>query len=164
VGGGGFVVTLPADMTCKETVYITPESVLDPVREYFGGTIDLDPATTPENPVGADFFLQDPGLDEAEHIGCLEYGSGLESCWAERDTVWINPPYGKELSKWTAKIREEADDGAHIVAILPGQRFETQYVQRDVFNPRLQAICFLKRRVKFLDRDGKEHPNNPNGS
>jgi len=32
-----------ADKTCKETVWLTPESILDPVRRYFGGQIPLDP-------------------------------------------------------------------------------------------------------------------------
>lgn len=46
--------------TADEQVHLTPEYVLDPVRRVLGGSIGLDPCTTPENPVGANDLLRFP--------------------------------------------------------------------------------------------------------
>jgi len=33
------------DLECKSTIYLTPETILEPVRKYWRGPIPLDPAT-----------------------------------------------------------------------------------------------------------------------
>jgi len=145
-------MSLLVDKTCVETCYLTPPEILEPIREYFGGQIDLDPATEPNNPTSANRWLM---------------ADGLVSEWTGR--VFVNPPYGRELSRWCEKIGHEARARAglravQIVALLPGQRFETKYVQEHLLIPELTAICFIRRRVKFLRKDGTRAPNNPYGS
>lgn len=44
----------------EEQVHLTPAYVLEPVRKALGGRIELDPCTTPDNPVGADRFFALP--------------------------------------------------------------------------------------------------------
>lgn len=145
------------DLQCKETVYLTPDELLRPVRDYFGGVIPLDPATEISNPTAAAFFCtaetlmafhpEDPPRNWAH--------DGLDFPWHEHDGVFVNPPYGRELRTWCEKIAIEADKGVPIVALLPaGPRFGTRYFQRFVFVPQLDVSCFVRGRVKFLRPDG----------
>ena len=78
-----------ADKTCKETVWLTPDKVLDSVREFFGGEIPLDPATESNNPTSAKkiFTITSNGLDQPWDVG-----------------VFVNPPYGKGIRDWCKKI------------------------------------------------------------
>jgi hypothetical protein len=145
------------DKSCRVTEWFTPPRVLEPVRKFFAmrpgsGVIDLDPATSPDNPVGAVKW-------------CCEGNDpdGLSSKW--HGNVFLNPPYGRVMrEQWTPKIHKEAMGGVRIVALLPGQRFETEYWQRDILNPYLSAIVFVRKRVSFCDRAGNPIRNNPYGS
>lgn len=135
------------DKSCKDTVWFTPERVLQLVRLYFrfyggGGEIDLDPATDPSNPTSAWRFY-------------TEKDDGLALPWSNvvgvvrPANVWVNPPFGKVIRRWVEKIRLEAEAGARIVALLPGQRFEQEYWQRNLFIPALTGICFVRSRLAF---------------
>ncbi len=144
----------PREKICRSTEWFTPQSILNCVRAYFGHFygrkpfIGLDPATTPDNPCDAmECFCESPKKD------------GLLRPWLDEDFlgVFVNPPYGKILQDWTAKILAEAWEGTHIVALLPGQRFETNYWQTNIFNDRLNAICLIRGRISFLDAAGSRH-------
>ena len=65
------------DKTCKNTVWLTPEKVLSPIRGYFNGKIPLDPATEGSNPTNAEKFY-------------TEHDNGLILPWNE--SVFVNPP------------------------------------------------------------------------
>lgn len=143
-----------ADKSSKTAEWYTPERVLGPVRAYFGGKIPLDPATRADNPTGAvEFFtLRD---------------NGLEQDWGAHDGVFINCPYGAktDFHAFLEKIREEAALGTTIIALLPmGSRFETGYWQRDVLNIELDAICFIRKRLRFIDESGAVGKSNTYGS
>jgi len=128
------------DKQCAETVYITPEKILEPVRKYFGGPIPLDPATQPDNPSKALKFY-------------TEEMNGLKLPWDA--PIFINPPFGKIIRDFVARIHEYAEQGLTILALLPcGARFSTKYWQTHALIPQLNAICFVKGRVKFLRPDG----------
>ena len=137
------------DKECKETIYLTPEKILEPVRRFFGGEILLDPATQPENPTGAVSFY-------------TEKDNGLIQPWS--DGTFVNPPYGRVLQEWCSKIHWEADAGKKIVALLPGQRFETRYWQDHIIITPLRGIVLIKGRVPFLRPDGTPAKSNPYGS
>jgi len=130
------------DKTCAFTEWQTPEHILEAVRSYFGGRIDLDPATSPDNPTKARYFFTAP------HPLSDEVG-GLKRSWF--DCVFVNPPYGKVLKDWAAKIHEEAACGRRIVALLPGQRFETVYWQEHILTCDLTSICFIRGRLQFIN-------------
>lgn len=138
------------DKECKETIYLTPEKILVPVRDYFGGQIRLDPATQPENPTSANLFYTGTPHD------------GLELPWM--DKTFVNPPYGRVLQDWCRKIDSESQKNLGIVALLPGQRFETKYWQKHILNDRLSAIVLILGRVPFLRPDGSPAKSNPYGS
>lgn len=150
------------DLQCKETVYLTPELLLAPIREFFGGQIPLDPATLPSNPTGATFFcVEPPGPPVLVQLAtALDDGptcliDGLSVTWSDYSGVFLNPPYGKVLKEWCAKIHHEAVLGCPILALLPcGPRFATRYFQSHILTDCLDAICFVSPRVKFLRPDG----------
>jgi len=138
-----------ADLRCKDTVYVTPRKIADPVDLFFDGQIPLDPATEPNNPLNAAAFCtgseDDPG----------SLGDGLILPWSDYDGAFINPPYGRGIKHWCAKIHEETVLGARILALLPcGARFATKYWQEHIFNPGLDAALFVRGRVQFRRPDG----------
>ena len=134
-------MTKPVDKNCKSVEWWTPERVLVPVREYFGGSISLDPATAPSNPPKADRFF-------------TSSENGLEMDW--EDGTFVNPPYGPEIKDWIRKIKEEAEAGREIIALLPASRWEQQYFQECVFNHRLDWMCLIRKRLQFFDGNKKE--------
>lgn len=146
------------DKSCKETGWVTPPRIVNPVRGYAllatGEDIFLDPATSRENPVKARNFF-------------TEADDGLAHSWAvftgRRWVTFLNPPYGPEFKSWVSKIATEVVDGCHLVALLPANRFETPYMPV-LWSERLSAVCWVRRRIAFLRADGKAHSGNPHGS
>lgn len=60
--------------------WTTPQAILGPVREVFGGTIDLDPCSNEKPVVGAKLEYRLPNHD------------GLVEPWSGK--IFVNPPYG----------------------------------------------------------------------
>lgn len=146
------------DKTCKKTGWRTPPKILDPLHEYArkatGEKIYLDPATSEDNPVGARMFA-------------TERHDGLSIDWKDKShcgkLVFVNPPYGKVLKQWLAKIGAEALAGTHLAALLPVSRTEQLYFQDSLFRFHA-AVCFVRSRLRFLDDTGKPHGGNPYAS
>lgn len=123
--------------------WMTPEEVLAPIKKFGSGFcngIELDPCTSPENPVGAKVFY------------CL---NALTQDWqreAQSGLIFANPPYGRQLGDWTAKFRLEGQmRGAELITLTPS-RTDTNWWHRDMITA--NAICFWKGRIKFVGRDG----------
>ena len=130
------------DKECKRVEYFTPENILACTRYYFDGQIPLDPATTSTNPTKAERFytIVDNGLVQPWYHG-----------------VFVNPPYGRVIRDWTKKIREASELCTQIIALLPrGTRFSTRYWQDNILSSRLNAVCFVRGRVSFLDEYGNK--------
>lgn len=141
----------PARLTCARADWLTPERVLAPVRAYCGGPIGLDPATAWSNPTGALAYLSGPAGSGSGTDGLRASWSDLVSERASR-VVFLNPPYGKDLKLWCAKLHAEADAGVEILSLLPcGARFSTRYWQEHIFTGALDAVCFVRGRVSFID-------------
>ena len=109
----------------------TPEYVLDPIRRALGG-IELDPCTTPDNPVGADRFYAPP-VD------------GLAEPW-DAETIFVNPPYGKAREKWVDRCIAEGGPGRRIALLIPAHT-DTRCFQRALMSA--WSCAFLRGRVKF---------------
>jgi hypothetical protein len=138
------------DKTCQSRVWLTPETILVPLRQYFAPMgIELDPATESHNPTRALRFFT-PEDD------------GLSQPWS--GNVYLNPPYGREIRLWMEKLHREVEAGAHVVALLPTTRSETAYWQEHVLNKRLTAVCYVRKRIRFLRPSGKPAGSNPYGS
>ena len=170
------MTTNMTDKTCKSTEYMTPPEILEPVRDYFYAMtgdrqIGLDPATRSDNPTAARIWCSTKGI-HTYTSSPIYSTTGLEVDWAEpvedfrSRSIFLNPPYGPELRRWTRKLRETAFSlySPPIAALLPGQRFETSWWQEEVLNDKLTGIVFIRKRVQFKLPDGSKPGGNPYGS
>lgn len=114
----------------KSNEWETPKEVFDTLNEEFNFT--LDPCCTMKTAKCEKFYT----ISE----------NGLEQDWS-KDTVFVNPPYGREISDWVKKSYEEYLKGATVVMLIPA-RTDTKYYHDYIFNK--AEIRFLKGRIKFL--------------
>ncbi|WP_422744299.1 DNA N-6-adenine-methyltransferase [Micromonospora sp. WMMD754] len=111
---------------------LTPTYILDPVREMLGGTIELDPCTTPDNPVDAVRFYTPPADGAAEP-------------W-DADTIWCNPPYGEARARWVNRCIEAAAFGRQVVLLIPAHT-DTRTFQKALEHA--TTALLIRGRVKF---------------
>ncbi len=70
--------------------------------------------------------------------------NGLLRPWGSR--VYVNPPYGKEITKWLRKAYQESLEGKFVVCLIPS-RTDTKWWHDYVMKAR--EIRFLRGRLKF---------------
>jgi len=125
--------------------WYTPAEYIYAARDVMG-SIDLDPASSElaNKTVNADTYYtaEDDGLTK-EWFG----------------HVWMNPPYSSDLiGKFADKLISHYQNGDIEEAIvLVNNATETNWFQ--TLLEKCLAVCFLKRRVKFIDTEG-----NPSGA
>lgn len=107
----------------------TPPEVFEKLDAEFHFT--LDPCAEPETAKCAKFYTKED--------------DGLSKSWAG-ETVFCNPPYGRQISKWVKKCAEE---GAHatVVMLIPA-RTDTGWFHDYVYHK--AEIRFLRGRLHFL--------------
>ena len=102
----------------------TPKDFFDKLNEKFSFT--LDPCATENN------------------AKCLKYYTikedGLCQDWSN-EFVFMNPPYGRDISKWVKKLSENKG-----VALLPA-RTDTSWFHNYIYNK--AEVIFIKGRLKF---------------
>ena len=121
----------------------TPEKYVNAVREFFGGSIALDPCSNLYSIVGAATEYRLPVHD------------GLRESW-DFPTIYVNPPYGIDrergtsIKKWLWRCA--AAHKAHrseVLALVPVAT-NTGHWKDSVFG-KAAGICFLyDTRLKFL--------------
>lgn len=115
----------------KNADWWTPSHIVKAASEVLDG-IDLDPCSnlgTPNVPAGKHYTVHDDGLSQP---------------WS--GAVYLNPPYGRVLSKWTGRLIDEYEAGrvTAAVALVPS-RTDTRWFRRFAPYPR----CFITGRLKF---------------
>ena len=98
-------------------------------------------------------FTLDPCATKENHKCDTYYtkeDNGLEKSWGG-EIVYVNPPYGREISKWVEKAYMENKKGAFIVMLLPA-RTDTRWFHNYIYKK--HEIEFIKGRIKF--NDGKQ--------
>lgn len=109
----------------------TPPELFERLNREFAFT--LDPCCRRETAKCSRFFT------EAEN--------GLKESWAG-ERVFMNPPYGREVYNWTRKARQEAQQGALVVGLLPAST-DLAWWHDDVVAAGAE-VRFLRGRVRFL--------------
>jgi len=116
----------------------TPPDLVAELERRFGHAFTLDVAATPANAICTEYYS-------------LDTVSGLDADW--RGHVWCNPPYS-EIDLWVAKAWASSYPTCEsITMLLPANRTEQPWWQRDVEPFReLNALKthFLRKRRKFL--------------
>jgi phage N-6-adenine-methyltransferase len=118
-------------MFSSETdMWATPQNFFDKLDAFF--RFELDVCATPENSKCHKYFT--------------ETDDGLKKDW--RGTVWMNPPYGREIGKWVARAYAQSRlHGSTIVCLLPA-RTDTKWWHDYCVKG---EITFIKGRLKFGD-------------
>ena len=142
----------------KTAEHLTPSWVLDLVEKVA--------------PIGLDPCGHELAESSRRATACLFQGSsyhfhndGLKTAWApllrgavhnrqKAEIVFVNPPYGRELKAWAAKMAAERD--CAIIALVPARVDTAWWRELDPL-----AWCALAGRVKFLDSEGNEQDAAP---
>jgi len=120
-------VITPGMMSSLSNEWTTPQKLFDELNQEFGFT--LDPCSTHENAKCERHFTRDD--------------DGLTKDW--QGTVFVNPPYGREIGKWIKKAYEESQKGATVVCLIPS-RTDTAYWHDYVMKGQIR---FIRGRLKF---------------
>lgn len=113
----------------KKDTWATPQFLFDGLNAEFGFSLDV--CANPENAKCKRFFTQED--------------DGLSQKWI--GVCWMNPPYGRAISKWMEKAYVSAKAGATVVCLVPAR---TDTVWWHKFSLRGE-IRFLRGRLKFSD-------------
>jgi len=123
-----------AIMFSSETdLWSTPQDFFDELNAEFNFT--LDPCATRENAKCARFFTVED--------------DGLKQDW-QGETVFCNPPYGREIGKWVKKCYEESKKPGTTVVMLIPARTDTSYFHDFIYG-KAREIRFIRGRLKFGD-------------
>lgn len=110
----------------------TPKYLFEKLNKEFFFT--LDPCCTEENKLCENYYtIKDDGLSK-------DWGG---------HSVYVNPPYGREIGKWVKKCYEESLNGNLCVMCIPS-RTDTKWFHDYIYNK--AEIRFLKGRLKFVNR------------
>ena len=112
--------------------WTTPQALYDELNAEFGFT--LDPCSTHENAKCEKYYTVDD--------------DGLSKSWAG-ETVFMNPPYGRQIGAWIKKAYDEAHGDATVVCLIPA-RTDTKAWHKYIF-PTTAEVRFLPGRVRFGD-------------
>lgn len=121
----------------------TPEKYVSAVKEFFRGTIELDPCSNTHSIVHARVEYRLPKHD------------GLRESW-DYPTIYVNPPYGIDkdrgttIKKWLGRCEmANREYRSEVLALVPVAT-NTGHWKSYVFG-RATAVCFLyDTRLKFL--------------
>ena len=119
--------------------WTTPRDFFDDVNAEFNFGLDaaaLQVSTlVPDNWYGPDH----PEIDRQDAFKCdwVADSKGLP--------VWLNPPYGRGIGKWTAYDSEMCRGGAEVVLLIPA-RTDTHWWHDDIIK---HEVRFIKGRLKF---------------
>ena len=109
----------------------TPQDFFNQLHQQFNFTLDV--CALPDNAKCERYFT--PEID------------GLAQDWAKNkeDVIWLNPPYGRQISKWLKKAYETSLQGLTIVCLVPA-RTDTVWWHDYAMHG---DIYFVKGRLKF---------------
>lgn len=123
--------SLKIHTSCKSAEWETPIDFFNIYHERFGFEIDV--CATHDNALLPKYWTKE---DDA-----------LKKDW-ENMVCWMNPPYGREISKFVKKAWEESQKGATVVCLVPS-RTDTGWWHDYAMNGKIE---FIKGRLKFINR------------
>lgn len=127
-------------MSSNSAEWATPLAFYEELNKEFGFT--LDPCSTTENHKCDKYFTKED--------------DGLSKDWSG-ETVFCNPPYGRELPKWVEKCHTESQKGATCVMLIPA-RTDTSYFHNYIYGK--HEIRFIKGRLHFNEsKQGAPFPS-----
>ena len=119
-------------MSSNTNEWSTPQDLFNDLDAEFHFT--LDPCSTDQNAKCDHHFTKED--------------DGLQKEWV--GSVFMNPPYGREIGKWIKKAYEESLKGATVVCLIPS-RTDTAYWHDYVMRG---EVRFIRGRLYFGDGTG----------
>lgn len=127
-------------LSSKSNEWRTPQAFFNELDREFHFT--LDPASTDENAKCAKHYT-------AEDNGLMQDWTG--------ETVFCNPPYGRELPRWVEKCAKAAGGGTVVVMLIPA-RTDTKAFHQFIYGK--AEIRFIKGRLHFNEsKDAAPFPS-----
>ena len=114
-------------ITSNTDMWETPQELFDELDREFHFTLDV--CAVPENAKCERYFT--PAQN------------GLKQDWTRGGTVYMNPPYGREIGLW---VRKAAECGVTAVCLLPA-RTDTAWFHDYIYGK--AEIRFIRGRLKF---------------
>lgn len=137
------IMTAGRTINSQSVHWGTPIKYVDAVRKMFCGKIDLDPCSNEWSIVGA----------RVEY--CLPEKDGLKELWLLYNTIYVNPPYGRDkergtsIKDWLRKCHKATSLQSQVLALIPVAT-NTSHWKEHVWGG-ATAICFLAdTRLRFL--------------
>jgi site-specific DNA-methyltransferase (adenine-specific) len=122
----------------KSKVWETPQELYDYLSYDYKFT--LDPCASANNTKCKKFYTEDD--------------DGLTKSW-EGETVFMNPPYGRDIKKWLKKAYTEGQKPNTVVVCLIPSRTDTKYWHD--YCMKAWKIHFIKGRLKFKNGTGSNN-------
>lgn len=107
----------------------TPQELFNELNKEFN--FRFDPCATHEN-AKCDFYK-------------IKEGNGLSVDWTGYRSIFMNPPYGRQIGTWIRKAYEESQKGCLVVCLLPA-RTDTRWFHNYCLKG---EIRWIKGRLKF---------------
>lgn len=141
--GPGFYSTAVAQSSVTDD-WATPLSFFNKLNREFGFGLDVCASKT--NHKCTNWY----GLDHST----TSRRDGLQCDWAHDaggKTVWMNPPYGRNIGEWMNRAVNASDDGATVVCLVPARTdtvwFQTTALAR--LGQQRAEIRFVRGRLTF---------------
>ena len=115
--------------TSNTVEWETPQALFDQLNEEFRFT--LDPCATAENAKCRKYYTK-------EQDGLLQDWTG--------ETVYCNPPYGRQMGRWIEKCYEHWLSGGVAVMLIPA-RTDTKAFHEYIYGK--AEIRFIRGRLRF---------------
>lgn len=115
--------------TSRTDEYETPQDLFDKLDQEFHFT--LDPCSTDENAKCEKYYTKEQ--------------DGLAQDWTG-ETVFCNPPYGRQISKWIKKCYDHYKNGGTAVMLIPA-RTDTNAFHDFIYG--IAEIRFIRGRLHF---------------
>jgi len=129
----------------KKKDWATPWAFIDYLEGLpLGPTFSLDVASAPETAKAMKYFTVSD--------------DGLKQSWANH-TVWLNPPYGRDIGDWLMKAVECKSRTNGIWVLIPS-RTDTKWFHEWVL-PYAEAVYFIKGRINFCGGTNVKGANAP---
>lgn len=123
-----------------EYEWYTPSYIIEKAKNIMG-SISLDPAS---NEIANQII-------NADHYYSKE-DNGLDKTW--EGNVWLNPPYSHPLiDSFSYKLLEELPNIKQ-ACVLVNNATETDWLQSMI--KKCNIVCFLNKRIRFIDQNGEE--------
>jgi len=122
-------VTTSVHFSSATGEWATPQDFYDRLDAEFHFV--LDPCATADNAKAAQYFTKED--------------DGLLQSWRCGGAVFMNPPYGREISRWVCKAYQESMRGVTVVCLLPS-RTDTSWWHTYCMRG---EIRFIRGRLKF---------------